>query len=295
MKVFYNNKYVASKYAFDTTRKSKEIADSLQKHPIEGVELVDPTAFEDTALALISDIHSTEYVEDVRTGGPLADSQGFDWDPGIYTMALAHSSGLVAAIEEVSAVGGCAGSLSSGLHHSRHDGGAGFCTFNGLAVAAMHATNLGYTNICVIDFDAHGGGGTYSLIQKFMPSTVSQVDVVVSAFDVYSPADPKHHLEVVRNNRPYGEAIMEAMKHAVQLAPDLVIYNAGMDPINAGYLRSELAYREELVTDILSATKIPSVFAMAGGYTWGSTTMGELVNLHRLTVRAFAEHAHAWD
>jgi hypothetical protein len=44
MKTFYNNDYVASKYAFDTTRKAQAIAESLATAPIQGLSLVDPYA-----------------------------------------------------------------------------------------------------------------------------------------------------------------------------------------------------------------------------------------------------------
>ena len=39
MKTFYNNDYVASKYAFDTTRKAEAITESLVSSPIEGLSL----------------------------------------------------------------------------------------------------------------------------------------------------------------------------------------------------------------------------------------------------------------
>jgi acetoin utilization deacetylase AcuC-like enzyme len=292
MKVFYNNKYAASKYAFDTTRKSLHIAGSMIEYPIQGATLTDPTEYEPVAEEIVGIVHSDQYVKDVKTGGPLGGSQGFTWDPGIYTMALAHASGLVGAVEAVHNGDPVAGSLSSGLHHADHDGGAGFCTFNGLAVAAMRATDLGYRNIAIIDFDAHGGGGTYSITQKFLPDTTFQVDVVVSAFDTYSVKDSKSNINILKGSsgdRDYMDAITNAMGIVAKNRPDFIIYNAGMDPINAGYSRHSLAYREELVAEVCLALEVPTIFALAGGYTWGSTSMDELVNLHRLTIRSFAE------
>ena len=44
MKTFYNDDYVASEYAFDTTRKAQAIAESLATAPIQGLSLVDPYA-----------------------------------------------------------------------------------------------------------------------------------------------------------------------------------------------------------------------------------------------------------
>lgn len=292
MKVFYNSKYAASKYAFDTTRKSVHIAESMDKFAINNATLTDPTEYEPIAEEIVGIVHADQYVKDVKTGGPLGGSQGFEWDPGIYTMALAHASGLVGAVEAVHAGAPVAGSLSSGLHHADHEGGAGFCTFNGLAVAAMRATDLGYRNIAIIDFDAHAGGGTYSITRKFLPDTTFQVDVVVSPFDTYKVSDLKSNINILSgsaSDRDYMDAITESLGIVAKNQPDFIIYNAGMDPINSGYSRHSLAYREELVAEVCSALQVPTIFALAGGYTWGSTSMDELVNLHRLTIRSFAE------
>ena len=111
MKTYFNDDYVASKYAFNTTRKAQAIAESLVSKPIQGLSLVDPDAdffadgrlwkssFGDLAQSLAFLLHSDEYFAAVTTGEPrsLAESQGFDWDPGVSKMALAHMSGLVAA------------------------------------------------------------------------------------------------------------------------------------------------------------------------------------------------------
>jgi acetoin utilization deacetylase AcuC-like enzyme len=86
--------------------------------------------------------------------------------------------------------GGNAGSLSSGLHHAAQDHGAGFCTFNGLARAARAALDDGrprtsYRRVLIIDLDAHGGGGTYSIVRRW--EGVVHLDVAVSRYETYAP------------------------------------------------------------------------------------------------------------
>lgn len=298
MKVFYNNQYIASKYAFDTTRKSGEIYDSLVRYPIQGVSLADPAEWAVSAEYEIRQIHDNDYVDEVKNGTGRATSQGFDWDPGLPQMAIAHSSGLIASINEILSFDmtrdQVVGSLSSGLHHASYSTGTGFCTFNGLAAAANHAANNGFNNIAIIDFDAHAGGGTYDIMSRKFPDKAFQVDVVVSPFDLYDiqPTDKKSTLNIQKgysSGSEYMTAVREALAQVARNTPDLVIYNAGMDPINAGIDRSVLAYREEVVAEWREALGVPLVFALAGGYTWGSVSMDELVNLHRLTIRAFAE------
>lgn len=295
MKVFYNDNYTASKYAFDTTRKSANIANSLAQYPIMATEISDPNEYLELAEKHIRQVHSNDYVDDVYNGVGKATSQGFDWDPGLPLMAASHSAGLIAAVDEVVTNGGVAGSLSSGLHHASHTTGSGFCTFNGLAVSANYAIDMGVKSVAVVDFDAHAGGGTYDIISRIMPDNVRQYDVVVSPFDTYSirQNDKQSILDVLRSGfseLDYINSLTNCLdKIRYDLRPELIIYNAGMDPYNAGVGRRTLAYREELVASWQAKTDTPLVFALAGGYTWGSVTSTELVNLHRLTIRAFAE------
>lgn len=46
-------------------------------------------------------------------------------------------------------------------HHAEHDRAAGFCIFNNVAIAALHAVKkYGYQRILVVDWDLHHGNGT---------------------------------------------------------------------------------------------------------------------------------------
>lgn len=293
--IYFNNTYTACKYAFDTTRKSAEIADSLTENPIDGVVLADPAQFFDTAELIIKRLHDADYVRAVKTGVPkaLAQSQGFLWDEGIYPMAVSHSGGLVAAADTVMAQKeGWAASFSSGLHHAKSDSGDGFCTFNGLAVAAQRAFDLGARNILVIDFDDHCGGGTYSMT-RHLP--VTQIDVSTSPFDVWRPTfrDKLSSLDMATTS-DYSLKIANALQtvgdaHNSVKKWDFVIYNAGMDPANSGVSFATIDKRERAVAQCLAALNVPTIVAIAGGYTWGSMTMERLVDLHRLTFSNFAK------
>lgn len=286
MLIHFNQDFVASKYAFDTTRKSDRIALSLINDPIENADLADPGSCDAATESTVRAIHESRYVDAVRTGTPrgLAERQGFDWDPGIFTMALAHSHGLCTATRAVIAEGGTAGSLSSGLHHASHRMGAGYCTFNGLAAAATTAFDSGAERVLVLDFDAHCGGGTFDIMSD--TAGFVQVDVSTSLFDTWEPTG-EHFLRSAGSDN-YVSRIGEALDHARSLGTfDLVIYNAGMDPINTGVSVSDVRTREKLVREFVGDT--PAVFALAGGYTWGNHDMDELVSWHRMTIREWAQ------
>jgi len=284
--VYWNDEYTVSQYAFDTTRKSGHVAEAIRAGGAD-VTLVDPDGFTRRATELIRSVHDTDYVEAVMTGSPtdLANSQGFDWDPGIPTMAAAHSAGLVAAVTDVlSGNGRVAGSLSSGLHHARAGRGAGYCTFNGLVVAARAAFDLGAQRLLVLDLDAHCGGGTRSMTD---PASVVQVDVSTIRFDRWMPSGDDVLLFADRAD--YLEQVDAALARADQAGPfDLVLYNAGMDPAtDSGVTPEVIRTREQRVAEWADGHDHPLVFALAGGYTSGSVSMDQLVELHLETVRSF--------
>jgi acetoin utilization deacetylase AcuC-like enzyme len=184
--LFYSPLYVAAGHGFDTTRKARWLHDSLLDAPIAGFEWRTPPPLDAARLARV---HDHAYVDAVRLGRPLdlAESQGFAWDGGLWTSACAHTGGMVAAAH-AALERGCAGSLSSGQHHARRDTGEGFCTFNGIALAARELAGAG-KRVLIIDTDAHCAGGTHSLVED--DARISQMDIAVSAFDDYAPA-PRH-------------------------------------------------------------------------------------------------------
>lgn len=285
--VYFSDDYVASGYSFDTTRKSANIAASLTD--VNHVRLTDPsTSLPDTE-ELLDRVHDAEYRLAVKEGTPidLAESQGFAWDPGLPIMATAHSSGLVAAVDNVINGAAVAGSLSSGLHHAKYEHGEGFCTFNGLAVAATRAIDRGAQRVLVLDFDAHAGGGTRSILDENM---VTQIDVSTSLFDVWYPTPgSKDRLLTPEGDHDYLDAIRHALSEAGKNSWDFVLYNAGMDPVNTGVSFENLLERERLVFNWFTRSNVPLVYALAGGYTWGDITDDDLVTLHRYTIDTFGE------
>ena len=135
MKIFYSPSYTIATHSFETTPKSGWIAESLAREPIAGIELVSP---EPMSAAALNRVHDPEYVDAVRKGHPreLAESQGFHWDPALWEMVCTSNGGVMAAAIEALRTHRVSGLLSSGLHHARRARGAGYCTFNGLILAA---------------------------------------------------------------------------------------------------------------------------------------------------------------
>jgi acetoin utilization deacetylase AcuC-like enzyme len=287
--LFYSPLYVAAGHGFDTTRKARWLHDSLLDAPIAGFEWRTPPPLDAARLARV---HDRAYVDAVRLGRPLdlAESQGFAWDGGLWTSACAHTGGMVAAAH-AALERGCAGSLSSGQHHARRDTGEGFCTFNGIALAARELAGAG-KRVLIIDTDAHCAGGTHSLVDD--DARISQMDIAVSAFDDYAPA-PRNTLDVIRSSRAYLPTLRARLAERAERAapPDLCIYYAGMDPFEdcstgglGGIDERMLATRERIVFDWCRERGVPVAFGLGGGYTGRRLTEDLLVGLHRLTLQA---------
>jgi len=298
MKVFYDERYTAAEYDFDTTRKSAVVAAAVAG--MENVELVSPRAVTSRELGLV---HDPKYVRSVRTGkGP---SRGaFFWDPGLWTAVSTSTGGAVdaalTALEE-----GISGSLSSGLHHARSTGGAGFCTFNGLALAAKMALGdrpRGFRNrkrahkckrVLILDMDAHCGGGTHSLIKD--DPRIWQIDISVCFFDSYKSKSERHHLHILTDPSDYLGILEVELERAAEIGFDLVIYNAGMDPhedcgiggLN-GISSEVLRLRDKFVFDWAREQGIPIAFVLAGGYTGRFMWEERLAALHATTIAVAA-------
>jgi acetoin utilization deacetylase AcuC-like enzyme len=291
--VFYSSAFVAAKFEFDTTRKGAWIAKSLGDQPIPGVQLVDPVPLGEAELQMV---HSSEYVRAVRCGQPqaLAASSGIPWDPEVWRAVCASNGGAVAAAGLAFQTQRHTGSLSSGLHHATARSGRGYCTFNGLALAARSVHDLGAQSVLILDLDAHCGGGTYSIVKSW--PYVVHLDIACSSFDTYSLDESgRSTLDEIQCVDAYLSTL-DARLNALDGSFDLVLYNAGVDPHQAcriggmrGVTFSVLAERERLVFEWARVHDTPVAFVLAGGYAAGSAfSPQDVVRLHRLTIAAAA-------
>ncbi|MEO7938548.1 MAG: hypothetical protein ABIR55_07985 [Burkholderiaceae bacterium] len=291
--VYYSAAYAGAAFAFETTRKAQWVAQSLHDDPIAGLELRMPQPLTWEQMA---QVHTRAYVQAVRTGEPraLAESQSLDWDPCLGPMVLATNGGAVAAALDALRHRAVAGSLSSGLHHARGGGGLGYCTFNGLVLAARAALEAGARTVLILDLDAHCGGGTAELVAH--EPRIWQLDVSVDDFDHYT-GTPQLRLHMVSDSSRYLSTVRAGLQAMLHDAPrfDLCLYNAGMDPHQdsgdgalAGIDATVLQEREAMVFDWCRANAIPVAFVLAGGYVSERLDQQALVALHRLTLTAAA-------
>jgi acetoin utilization deacetylase AcuC-like enzyme len=284
----YSSSFVKSKGSCDTTRKAAWIAQSLAQTPIPGLEVTEPLPL---PLKDAAKVHSTTYLDALETGTPteLALSPELAWDQDTLARALSTCGGMVGAGERALKLG-VAGCLASGFHHAKRDRGQGFCTLNGLAIAARVLAEQTRKHVLILDLDAHCGGGTHGLIKDH--PLLWQIDVSVDRYDEYNPGD-RCQFKVVREARQYLRSTWSCLQQAEAEWPlfSLCLYNAGMDvhqDCQIGGLEGMdefiLTLREEMVFQWCKERGTPIAYTMAGGYTGGKMSRRKLVDLHRLTL-----------
>ena len=250
--------------------------------------LVAPTPVTREQLELI---HDPGYVDSILTGhGPLATSAFGFWSEPYRDGVLAINGGNLCAAE-LALAEGIAANVGQGFHHAHADRGEGFCTFNGLAlVAALHPDR----RVLVIDCDEHEGNGTAEFTET-LPN--------LTTFSIYGSwmggrASARASQREVRSGdaAAYRGYLHEALELAATSRPDLVIYQAGMDPHEddplgrAAMTSAFLAERDRLVMETLALDlRLPFFFVVAGGYQEPLET--KLVPLHVQTFAIAAQVA----
>jgi acetoin utilization deacetylase AcuC-like enzyme len=290
MTLFFHPDYLAAAHAFATTRKPGWVRDDLRIRPIAGLEWREP---ESATLAQLNAAHDPAYITAVRTGVPfrLASGSGFPWDPGIWTATRRSTGGVVAAALEAWSTRRHAGSLSSGLHHARRAKGAGFCTFNGLAIAALAVLAAGAKRVLILDLDAHGGGGTHDILGE--DSRVVHLDLCTCVFDRH-PAKAPSSWDYIQDPPRYLPTLETRLAEVEAAGPfDLCLYNAGVDCHESdcgggltGLTSETLRRREEIVFSWARAQHLPVAFVLAGGYPSDEHPQEAVVALHRQTIEA---------
>jgi acetoin utilization deacetylase AcuC-like enzyme len=118
-------------------------------------------------LAAIERLHPQAYVEMVRAAIPARDHAWLDPDtvvsPGSWEAVLRATGATIYAVDQVMA--GKADNAFCAVrppgHHAEPSRAMGFCLFNSVAVAALHArAKHGAKRVAVVDFDVHHGNGT---------------------------------------------------------------------------------------------------------------------------------------
>ncbi|XP_028321485.1 uncharacterized protein hdac12 [Gouania willdenowi] len=242
---------------------------------------------------LLSCVHTEEYLQNFINGNVEEKDQrrtGFPWSQGLVRRCRYETGGTVLAAE-VALQRGLACSTAGGTHHAFPSYGSGFCLLNDLAVAAKYVlNNSSKRKVLIVDLDVHQGDGTAFIFKedpsvftfsvhcaKNFPLRKQQSDLDVSVQD---GLEDKEYLSTVEAHLPH---LLQTFR------PDLVLYDAGVDPHQEdelGRLRltdQGLYQRDLYVMKTVVSRGIPVAAVIGGGY---SRDIDKLALRHSIVQRA---------
>ena len=228
--------------------------------------------------------HDSDYVADIC--GQTAPAEvmrriGLPLTPALARRARCAVGGTVMAAQ-LALHRGLACNTAGGSHHARHHAGAGFCVFNDVAVAirALQAQGRIATAL-VIDLDVHQGDGTAEIFRG---------DAAVFTFSMHceknfpvrkEAGDRDVGLDEGLGDSGYLDILRRELDAVLKAArPDIVFYNAGVDPHAEDRLGklclsdAGLAARDELVIAACLERGLPTACVLGGGYSADIVALG---------------------
>jgi acetoin utilization deacetylase AcuC-like enzyme len=221
-------------------------------------------------------VHTPRWVEAVLDGR-LTEAEvrrlGFPWSVELTLRSRAAVGGTCAAAERA-LDDGVAANLAGGTHHAFPDHGEGYCVFNDIAVSIRALQAWGsIERALVVDLDVHQGNGTAAVFaddpRVYTMSLHGEHNFPFrkqrSTLDVGLPdgTGDEVYLDVLVRHLP---RVLEAAR------PDLVYYQAGVDPLAADSLgrlhlsHQGLAARDAFVFEAVRRAGLPLVLTLGGGY-----------------------------
>lgn len=256
---------------------------------------VEPTA---VATEWLKAVHDPAYVRAVFDGTLDAARLrriGVPLDDHVLARSRVASGGTVLTAR-LALERGLACNTAGGSHHAGPEGGAGFCIFNDIAVAAQRMLDERLVRrILVVDVDVHQGDGTAAIFRE-RPSVFTFSMHGARNFPVRKQtSDLDLALDDGTGDGAYLDLLEEHLAQALSRArPDLVFYLAGVDP-HADDLLGRLALsdrglaaREHMVLDACLSRAIPVAAVIGGGYARDIDALATRhACLHRTAARLF--------
>ena len=221
--------------------------------------------------------HARGYVDQVLAASvpPAIEKEiGFPVSERVSRRARMATAGTLLAAR-VALRDGLACNTAGGSHHARRAHGAGFCTFNDVGVAGSALLAEGAIGrALVVDLDVHQGDGTADIFadepRAFTFSMHARSNYPVRKI----PSDMDLSLPDGTSDEAYLSRLAAVLPLLLDYAqPDLVFYNAGVDPhrddkLGKLALTDEgLRLRDRTVLGFFHERGIPVCGVIGGGYS----------------------------
>lgn len=246
--------------------------------------------------AWIELVHTPDYVQAYYQGTLDAKAQrriGLPWSPALVNRTCVAVGGTILAAK-LALQCGLACNTAGGTHHAFPSYGSGFCIFNDLAITARLLCQLGVVQkVLIVDLDVHQGDGTALIFQDDPAVFTFSMHCEVNFPGTKQQSDLDVPLPVGMEDDEYLQTLANYLPDLLtQVQPDLVLYDAGVDPhvgdrlgklalTNTGLFRREM----QVLTTCLTQG-YPVACVIGGGY---AEDMSALVYRHSLLHRAATE------
>ena len=247
------------------------------------------------SLETLSYAHSKDYISKIKNKTLSKEEVkkiGFPLVESVVQRSLVATGGTVLA-SKLAINYGISCNTAGGSHHANYDGGAGYCVFNDVAVAAHYLLNRGLANkILIVDLDVHQGNGNSEIFKE---------NRSVFTFSMHSktnyPAKKSNSdLDVELEDNLEDDAYINTLKHYLnelnQENFDFVFYIAGVDihfNDRLGRLKISdegIKSRDELIVENFFSKRIPFCGVLGGGY---NKDFNKLVKLHSILHKSCAK------
>ena len=275
LRIFYTDRYTVELPAGHRFPMSKYrlVREALVREGLlRESELVEPELPGRDVIALA---HTRAYVDALCDGtiDPRAMRKiGFPWSPALVTRSLASVGGALAAAEEA-LLTGVSGNLAGGTHHAQADAGEGYCVFNDLAVVVKHLLATGHVErVAIVDLDVHQGNGNAAILAGTPQCFVFSMHGAKNFPFRKVPSTLDVALDDGAGDEEFLAALDAHLPRALAFEPDLVLYQAGVDPLHEdtlGRLSMSLEGLRERDRRVLLACRragVPVSLALGGGY-----------------------------
>ena len=195
------------------------------------------------------------------------------WTPTMVDRTLYLMGGALEATQHAVHNGGLSGNMAGGTHHAHRGFGSGYCVFNDLAMCALYAlAELDVRRVAILDLDVHQGDGTATILAE--EPRVCTVSVHCQTNFPFRKAHSDHDLPLPpdSDDATFLETVNKAVEICLDFEPDLVLFQAGVDALDADALgklnvsRDGMRARNQLVFERMCEHRIPTVIFMGGGY-----------------------------